>query len=106
MTSLEQRLQKIAEKLARQGEELVDYMEKSDDRVDALHTLRKELADLKKAAQSTPQFPSRAASNVLGEIGKSGMPSDFEKGIRDRLAGFISADTLYKIFGLIRRRYD
>jgi hypothetical protein len=99
MTSLEQRLQKIAEKLARQGEELVDYMEKSDDRVDALHTLRKELADLKKAAQSTPAFSSRAQPVVVMDMSKSGLPTEVERAIAARLRNDISENDLYRALG-------
>jgi chromosome segregation ATPase len=107
VTSLEERLEQIAKKLARQAEDLKD-LEKGDESSDSdVRNLRKELSDLKRAAQITPQFTSRAAPVLIGTASTSRiLPTEIEKAIQNRLAGTIGETDLYKSFGLIRKKYD
>jgi hypothetical protein len=99
--TLEQRLRRIADKLDAQAADLTD-IEKADTQSDdsRMRKVQKELADLKKAAQTTPRFESRAQPVVVGDLSKSGiLPHEIQKAISDRLKGNISAEELYRRFG-------
>jgi hypothetical protein len=105
--TLEQRLRRIADTLNVQGSALADLEKGEEASGSNLRNLQKELADLKRAAQSTPQFVSRAQPVVIGTASSSGiLTPDVEKAIASRLAGLSSSEDLYKSLGLIRRRYD
>jgi hypothetical protein len=91
-----ERIEKLAATLVEQGEAM-SLFEKSERPTDSnLRSLKKELTDLK---QITPALPSRAAPVIVGEISKSGLPSEVDAAIRERLRGNISADELYRKLG-------
>jgi hypothetical protein len=106
MTPLERRLQELSEKLDRQAGEFANLQKSEGPTTDQnLRILQKELSDLKKASQATPRFQSRAQPVIVADMSKSGLPSDVERAIASRLAGFSSSDDLYKALGLIRKPY-
>jgi hypothetical protein len=98
---LEERLKALEATLAVQGKELSAFERSRTS--DKLVRVRKELADPK---QITPQYESRARPVIVADMSKSGLPTDVERAVSERLKGNISSEQLYKIFGLVRRRYD
>jgi hypothetical protein len=94
--SLEQRLRRLADKLDAQGAAWAD-LEKGEESSGAnLRSLQKELADLK---QITPQHESKARPVIVADVSKSGLPSDVESAIRERLRGNITENALYHALG-------
>jgi hypothetical protein len=97
--SLEQKLRRIEATLDSQAAGLAD-LEKSERPADQnLRILQKELSDLKRTAQVTPQFPSRGQPVVVMDMSKSGLPTEVSQIISARLKGLVSEDQLFKGLG-------
>jgi hypothetical protein len=91
--TLEDRLKKLEAILDSQAKALA-HVEKADTPSEdsRLRQIQKELSDLKRAAQVTPQFSTRAQPIVVGTASSSGiLPADVEKSMREVLQGLPGA---------------